>query len=143
MWSIPSRHLPRLSRMGGRTTLASYRHVEFLVCSSRRPSMFPSRLQSTSSPAQSTNNSSSSRTLLASVLVASALSGLAGFFYAKRDSDAVDTLANPQFGSPEDYRQGIEELRSTLPSEDMVSTNPDDLLAHGMSANVWHPGKLH
>ncbi|EIM79413.1 FAD-binding domain-containing protein [Stereum hirsutum FP-91666 SS1] len=87
--------------------------------------------------------SSSSGRLLAAVLTASTLSGLAGFFYARERPDVVDTLTNPQFGSPKDYERGIEELRSTLPSEDMVSTNPDDLLAHGWSSHVWHPGLPH
>ena len=45
------------------------------------------------------------------------------------------------YGSPEDFKQAIEDLRSDLSHlEHGVSTTPDDLYAHGFSVNDYHPG---
>lgn len=142
MWSISCRRFVSVSTLRARRTVfPSLRQLHPPAYAPHRAIQPTFRLQSTSSTTRATS-SPSSASLIATVLAASALSGLAGFFYARQKPDVVDTLANPQFGSPEDYKRGIEELRTRLPSEDMVSTNPDDLLAHGISANIWHPGEL-
>lgn len=140
-----SRRLVSVSRLGTRRIISpSIERLKLPTYSLHRGILQISRLQSSSSTTRPTATSSySSGSLLATVLAASTLSGLAGFLFARQQPDADDTLTNPQFGTPEDYERGIEELRTTLPSKDMVSTNPDDLLAHGWSSHVWHPGKSH
>ncbi|ETW81282.1 oxidoreductase, FAD-binding protein [Heterobasidion irregulare TC 32-1] len=52
-------------------------------------------------------------------------------------------MGSLKYGSPDDFRRGIEELKASFDREDVVSTNPDDLLIHGFSPNVWHPGVPH
>lgn len=140
-----SRRSVSASRLGTRWTITSpsLEKLKLPTYSLHRGFPQTSRLQSTTSTTRTATSSYSSGSLLATVLAASTLSGLAGFLYARQQPDVVDNLTNPQFGSPDDYERGIEELRKTLPSEDMVSTNPDDLLAHGWSSHVWHPGRSH
>lgn len=53
----------------------------------------------------------------------------------------------PTYGTPEDFRQAIQELRHIFSNEGhestLVSTNPDDLQVHGFSENDYHPGTSH
>lgn len=73
---------------------------------------------------------------------ASSIGGLAGFFLANRTGSGKATLSKPQYGSPQDCSQAIEELRKTFADDaDAVSTNVDDIYVHGFSANDYHPGK--
>jgi len=70
------------------------------------------------------------------------MSGAAGYYYAvnavtKRETS---TQKKPKYGTPEDFKRAIEELRALFPSGDIVSTDPDDLSAHGLSPYVWHTG---
>lgn len=47
----------------------------------------------------------------------------------------------PTYGTPEDFERAIQSLRQELSHIDGgVSTNPDDLHAHGFSVNDYHPG---
>lgn len=47
------------------------------------------------------------------------------------------------YGSPEDFQQAIEALKQDLSHlEGGVSTDPEDLHAHGFSVNDYHPGTL-
>lgn len=49
----------------------------------------------------------------------------------------------PGYGTPEDFLKAIETLRQDLSHIDGgVSTDPDDLHAHGFSANDYHPGTV-
>jgi D-lactate dehydrogenase (cytochrome) len=41
-----------------------------------------------------------------------------------------DSLASPKYGSPADFIQAIQELRTVFPEEGFVSTDKDDRLAH-------------
>ena len=45
----------------------------------------------------------------------------------------------PVYGSPEDFARATEELK-TLFSKDAVTTDEDQLEAHGFSPNAHHPG---
>lgn len=48
------------------------------------------------------------------------------------------------YGSPEDFQQAIEALKQDLSHlEGGVSTDPEDLHAHGFSVNDYHPGAAH
>ncbi|PPR00144.1 hypothetical protein CVT24_008951 [Panaeolus cyanescens] len=75
-----------------------------------------------------------------------ALSLAAGIGYsagrqAMTAADVEQRLA-PTFGSPTDFERAIEELHAALP-KDSVSTDPDELQFHGVSANDYHPSALH
>lgn len=56
---------------------------------------------------------------------------------ASNANRATSTIS--QYGSSDDFKNGVEELQASF-ADGMVSTNPDDLLSHGISANVWHAG---
>ncbi|KAG2129919.1 D-lactate dehydrogenase cytochrome oxidoreductase [Suillus clintonianus] len=49
----------------------------------------------------------------------------------------------PTYGSPEDVRNAIEELRDALPGMDCVQTSPDSLRVHGSSDHSYHPSCPH
>lgn len=49
----------------------------------------------------------------------------------------------PTYGSPEDVRKAIEELRSALPGKDRIQTSPDSLRVHGSSDHSYHPSCPH
>jgi D-lactate dehydrogenase (cytochrome) len=86
----------------------------------------------------------SSRNLL-TLSVASLISGCVGFYLATRDTE--DTSKSPivlssKYASPRECAQAIAELEKTFSDDaDAVSTNPDDVAAHGFSSNDYHPGK--
>ena len=49
---------------------------------------------------------------------------------------------NNSYGSVEDFKKAIDELRAAFPGEDTVSTDPEVLSTHGFSDNDYHPGAL-
>ncbi len=53
---------------------------------------------------------------------------------------ATKSGLNEQYGTPEDFKRAIAELRSTFSNEDAVSTDADVLEVHGFSENDYHPG---
>lgn len=79
-------------------------------------------------------------------LVASITSGIIGYSYAQTKQARAhtpiepETVQGPQFGSPEDFKKGIDDLRQAFPSENTVSTDPEDLHHHGFSIYDYHPG---
>lgn len=81
-----------------------------------------------------------------SFLVGSIASGIIGYSYAQtkqaptRNPIEPETAQGPQFGSPENFKKGIEDLRRAFPSENTVSTDPEDLHHHGFSIYDYHPG---
>ncbi|KAI0691286.1 FAD-linked oxidase-like protein [Cerioporus squamosus] len=77
----------------------------------------------------------------------SLLSGAVAYYVASRPDGAPGTernrasaKLNSQYGSPEDFKKAIEELRQFFPGEDAVTTDVEDLEAHGYSENDYHPG---
>jgi hypothetical protein len=98
---------------------------------------------------ESTSSSATSSVPFGYIALASALSGLAGYWLASRPKALLDTKITPvphvdaaaaQYGSPEDFKQAIKELKASLP-EDAVSTDPDVLHVHGYSENDYHPSE--
>ncbi|EIN11736.1 hypothetical protein PUNSTDRAFT_119000 [Punctularia strigosozonata HHB-11173 SS5] len=97
------------------------------------------------------SSSTSSNALYGYIALASAASGLTGYWLASRSGapeakkttpvPQLDAPA-PQYGSPEDFKKAIEELKSSL-SQDAVSTDPDVLREHGYSENDYHPSTPH
>lgn len=94
----------------------------------------------------------SSSALFTAIFATAALSGIGGFVYATGNiptfvgvgasnaNRATSTVS--QYGNSDDFKNGVEELQASF-ADGMVSTNPDDLLSHGISANVWHAGLPH
>jgi hypothetical protein len=79
-------------------------------------------------------------------LLASITSGIAGYAIATYSAsilaaDSANDAREPQFGTPADFKNAIEELRLIFPSEDSVSTDSDDLYVHGFSEYDYHPGE--
>lgn len=103
-----------------------------------------------STETRSATGSYSSSALLTAIFATAAVSGIGGFVYATGNipifagvgasnaNRATSTIS--QYGSSDDFKIGVEELRASF-ADGMVSTNPDDLLSHGISANVWHAGQ--
>lgn len=69
--------------------------------------------------------------------------GLVGYVIARipeKPFHIPESPSEPKYGCPEDFELAIKELRAAFPSEDSVSTDPDDLYTHGFSENDYHPG---
>ncbi len=65
--------------------------------------------------------------------------GLGGYFIGLRGT--VETPpSKPVYGTSEDFAHAIDELK-TLFSKDTVTTDEDQLEAHGFSPNAYHPGR--
>ena len=85
---------------------------------------------------RNTGNASAS-TVFALALGGVAL-GLGGYYVGVRRG--IETPSpKPVYGTPEDFGHAIEELK-TLFSKDTVTTDQDQLEAHGFSPNAHHPG---
>lgn len=68
------------------------------------------------------------------------LSGALGYYLATSagSADRAGAEFNTQYGSPEDFRRAIEELKVALPDDDAVSTDEEDLERHGNSGFAYH-----
>ncbi|KAF9464057.1 FAD-linked oxidase-like protein [Collybia nuda] len=85
------------------------------------------------------------------LIAASVASGIIGYSIAQtRQVPALTPIGldtthdqEPQFGTREDFKKGIEELRQAFSSQDAVSTDPEDLHDHGFSIYDYHPGFPH
>lgn len=72
--------------------------------------------------------------------IGSVLSGALGYYLATSagSADRAGAEFNTQYGSPEDFRRAIEELKVALPDDDAVSTDEEDLERHGNSGFAYH-----
>jgi len=76
------------------------------------------------------------------ILGVAVASAFLGYGLAKSSALGLNTggtNTNNKFGSPEDIKTAINELRAVL-AEAQVSTDPGDLQVHGFSANDHHQG---
>ncbi|KAI0357321.1 hypothetical protein OH77DRAFT_1422154 [Trametes cingulata] len=75
----------------------------------------------------------------------SALSGALAYYLATSGDDEAtqrnraSAELNSKYGSPDDFKKAIEELKQAFPDEDTVSTDPAHLEEHGFSENDYHP----
>ena len=80
--------------------------------------------------------------LLASTTV---LSATAGYLLVNREADKLDSPATEssgaQYGTSEDFRNAIEELRAVFPEPGAVSDDPVVVAPYGFSQNDYHPGE--
>ncbi|KAF8815719.1 hypothetical protein BYT27DRAFT_6661810 [Phlegmacium glaucopus] len=103
------------------------------------------QFSSQGSPVSRSSTQHSFRVLLFTSLTA----GLVGFTVAKSLPSPLSPTTHghesesTQFGSSDDFKKAIQELQSTFPVNDKVSTDPDDLQVHGFSANDHHSGINH
>lgn len=105
----------------------------------------PNHLGPLSTPASIRSSSSTASTgaALAFVALGGALLGLGGY-YIGVDVAIARALESPPprkpvYGTPEDFSRAIEELRASF-ARDAVTTEPDQLAAHGSSTNTHHSG---
>ena len=85
---------------------------------------------------RNTGNASSSSVF--ALALGSVALGLGGYYVGLRR--AIETPPpKPVYGTPQDFAHAIEELK-TLFSKDTVTTDEDQLEAHGFSHNAYHPG---
>lgn len=79
----------------------------------------------------------------ASFLCACIVSSLAGYIFATRCNSFnpfLDTIDYPRFGTPDDFKQAIYDLRQAFPTPGSVSTDYDELQAHGLTGSSYLPG---
>jgi len=80
--------------------------------------------------------------LLASTAV---LSATVGYLLANRTAEKIDSptidLGGAQYGTSEDFRKAIKELKATFPEPGAVSDDPVVVAPYGFSQNDYHPGK--
>ena len=110
---------------------------------------FPSRLSvktrafatATGSPQQAKK---CTKLLLGSTAVLSATAGylLANCKTEKSGGSATD-LSDTRYGTAEDFRKAIEELKAAFPNHGAVSDDPVVVAPYGFSQNDYHPGETH
>jgi len=77
------------------------------------------------------------------LLLTSMTTGIVGFYVAKATQTlgpVLDVVSEPNFGSPEDFKLAIKELKASFPSDNAVSTDTKDLYTHGFSDKAYYPG---
>ena len=107
-----------------------------------------SRSNSSSAPAstdapQQRPQSKSSNAALA-FAAGSLVSGAVAYWFASQTGRSGSEGAvelNGQYGSQEDFRRAIEELKRLFPDEDTVTDDVEHLEEHGFSENDYHPGE--
>jgi hypothetical protein len=83
--------------------------------------------------------------LLAGTALLSATSGYLLATYECQRSKGVEEVCAPgsdhqRYGSANDFRKAIEELKATFPTPGAVSDDPEVLMPYGFSENDYHPG---
>jgi D-lactate dehydrogenase (cytochrome) len=77
------------------------------------------------------------RTIYVRLLLSSLASGIVGYAVAQTTGHwhlpGENVTQGAQYGTSEDVEKAIKELRSAFLSKDVVTTDPDDLCAHGVS----------
>lgn len=80
--------------------------------------------------------------LLAGTAVFSATAGylLTNRYSEKPSTSSATNLENARYGTPEDFRNAIEELKVAFPKPGAVSDDPVVVAPYGFSQNDYHPG---
>jgi hypothetical protein len=76
------------------------------------------------------------------VVAGSIVSAGLGYYLARsqQESSSIQSTSKPKYGSPEDFKKAISELRSVL-GDEAVSTDPEVVGPYGYSENDYHPGE--
>ena len=100
---------------------------------------------STDAPQQRPGPQSKSSNAALAFAAGSLVSGAVAYWFASQTgrsgSDGAVEL-NGQYGSQEDFRRAIEELKRLFPDEDTVTDDVEHLEEHGFSENDYHPGEF-
>jgi|SRR5712672_4806741 len=93
-------------------------------------------------PGGGAGNATSSNAFV--LALGSVVLGLGGYYLGARSNTTPapnSPSSKPVYGTPDDFARAIEELKSLF-SEGVVTTERDQLEAHGFSPNSHHPGTL-
>lgn len=109
------------------------------------------RFASTSSPGSNVAGNTMFRGILAGMglSLAAALIAYRSGVISLSNADSVDTGSNTaitlasKYGTHEDVKAAISELRAAFPNSNVVSTEPDALKTYGSSPNSYHPTSPH
>jgi D-lactate dehydrogenase (cytochrome) len=73
------------------------------------------------------------------------LSATAGYLLANRETEkpggSATDLNNTRYGTAEDFRKAIEELKATFPEPGAVYDDPVVVAPYGFSQNDYHPSE--
>lgn len=120
------------------------RHVKFLG-QSQLLYRHPSRLSVRRAYATVTESPRQTKRLTGLFLAGTAvLSASAGYLLANceagKPGNSAPDLTNTRYGTLEDFRKAIEELKATFPEPGAVSDDPIVVASYGFSQNDYHPG---
>ncbi|KAI0647653.1 FAD-linked oxidase-like protein [Trametes meyenii] len=139
--AVPARRFGKSARHVSqtRTLLRSSSLVSRQLLGERR-----SYSSTTGEPTPQSQPKGSSSSAPLAFAVGSVLSGALGYYLATSAKDEAEegktgVQFNTKYGSPEDFKKAIEELRLAFPDEDAVTTDVEDLEVHGFSENDYHP----
>ena len=99
---------------------------------------------STDAPQQRPGPQSKSSNAALAFAAGSLVSGAVAYWFASQTGRSGSEGAvelNSQYGSQEDFRRAIEELKRLFPDEDTVTDDAEHLEEHGFSENDYHPGE--
>ena len=89
------------------------------------------------------NGSRKTKQHTALLFVGTAVFSATAGYLANRDSEkfgsSVTDLENTRYGTPEDFRKAIEELKAAFPGPGAVSDDPVVVAPYGFSQNDYHP----
>lgn len=110
----------------------------------REHRLIPMRLEAGATATHATGSSVFGE-LLSAHLQKNGPEGLSSVGGAEGTTDVFESSSSsmPTYGSPEDVRKAIEELRNALPGKNRVQTSPESLQVHGSSDNSYHPSCPH
>lgn len=139
-------HLAPSSRAAAKRLTSSLQRARPQALARTGPAAHRSYSATPADPVSPPPKGNSSGAPLAFALGAALSGGLAYYLAASgRDGASARNRAgadlNSQYGSPEDFKQAIAELRQVFADADAVTTDVEDLEEHGFSENDYHPSE--
>ncbi|KAL1950849.1 hypothetical protein VTO73DRAFT_5973 [Trametes versicolor] len=137
-------HLAPSSRAAAKRLAGSLQRARPLTLARTGPAAHRSYSATPADPVSPPPKGKSSSAPLAFALGAALSGGLAYYLATPgRDEASARNRAradlNAQYGSPEDFKKAIAELRGVFADADAVTTDVEDLEEHGFSENDYHP----
>lgn len=110
----------------------------------REHRLIPARLEAGATTTHATSSSVFGE-LLSAHLQRNGPEELSSVSGAEGTTDVFESSSSsmPTYGSPEDVRKAIKELRDALPGKNRVQTSPESLQVHGSSDHSYHPSCSH
>ncbi|KAI0820474.1 FAD-linked oxidase-like protein [Trametes gibbosa] len=139
-------HLAPTSSAAAKRLAASLKHARPLARAGIPAQLSSARRAYSSTTADPVRPSpKNSKASLGAFTLGAALSGALVYYLANAERDGAvpqnqaGAALNTQYGSPDDFKKAIEELKQTFPAEGVVTTDVEDLEEHGFSENDYHP----